>query len=269
MKPLRLFLLFLLHTLCLTAPAQEHTQSTMTSFFDSGPLRYGCGNGRGPTQRQGVLLRLNDPNLRSVNVPYNVSRGVTNYYIEIVGSGAFDGCQVESVTLNDHVKHIESYAFRYCPLKSFRCPAKLRSIGREAFAWCSDLEQITTDMNLKSVGVSAFRGCTKLRRFDCPPDLHTIEAAAFMSCSSLEYVTLSRDLTNLGELAFDAVPSLKAIVCHRTRPLPAPQAFSRSVLADVWLVVPDGCVQAYRSTEGWRDFVHVIEYSQLNAQNSH
>lgn len=241
----------------------EHTEGTVTYVFDSGPIRYGRADSKAPTQREGVVLKMLEPNLTTVNIPYNVSRGVNNFYIEIIGSGAFSNCKLESITLCQSIKHIESDAFYYCPLKKFVCPAKLRSIGRQAFAWCTELEEFTTDMNLKSIGASAFRGCSKLKRFDCPPDMHTIGDMAFMSCTSLEIVTLGRDMMNIGEMAFEAVPNLRLIVCENKRPHPAPNAFSRDVLRNTYLVVPDGCVQAYRATIGWKDFAHIIERSNL------
>ena len=59
------------------------------------------------------------------------------------------------------------------------------------------------------------------------------------------------------------VTFLRLIVCENNGPFPAPGAFSRDVLQNTYLCVPDGCIPAYRAKAGWKDFVHIIERSSL------
>ena len=235
-------------------------------FIDSGPIRYGIKSSTAPSMEEAVVLRLLNKNLTSVEIPYNVSRHLHNYTIEVIAEGAFSESSLEEVKLSDAIKFIEAEAFKNCPLKRFVCPAKLRHIGRMAFAWCTELEEVETDNNLKAVGPNAFRSCTKLRRFDCPPDMHTIGDYAFYCCSSLERVTLGKDMINIGVGAFDATWNLKLIVCQNPNPHPAKDAFCRDVLQNALLVVPDGCAAKYRATEGWSGFAHIMERSQVERE---
>lgn len=261
MKKLKTLLLVWLMAVTNAAMAQEHLN---LPYFTSGPIRYGMVSEDGLTSQGEATVQLcEDKSLKSIKIPYNVSRGMINWRIEVIASGAFDGCALESVTLNDAIKFIESSAFARCPLKSFVCPAKLRGIGMCAFEWCTELEEIQTDNNLKAIGNGCFRGCTKLKRFDAPKDMHTIGSFAFFNCTSLEYVTLGDDMINIGEYAFNDTPNLKAILITNTNPHDAQDAFSNDVLQNTWLVVPDGCVGKYKARKGWQDFAHVIERSKL------
>ena len=261
MKKLKMLLLTCFMVMTNAAMAQDHLN---LPYFTAGPIQYGMVSETALTyQGEATVQRCMEPGLKHVKIPYNVSRGLTNWTIEVIACGAFDGCSLESITLNDAIKFIESQAFTRCPLKTFTCPAKLRHIGMSAFQWCTELESIHTDNNLKGIGNACFWGCIKLKRFDCPKDMHTIGENAFRCCTSLEYVTLGDDMINIGEGAFSDTPNLKAIAITNRNPHDAPNAFCREVLQNTWLVVPDGCVGKYKAKKGWQDFVHVIERSKL------
>ncbi len=262
MKTLRTFLVSLCIAASCSSTAQEH--SSNLPYFTSGPIQYGMISEQGITSQGEVTVqRCVDKDVKHLNIPYNVSRGMINWHVGVIAPGAFENCAIESIQLSDDIKYIESNAFRWTPLKRFECPDKLRGVGMNAFAWCTELEEFVTDANLKAIGGSCFRGCSKLKRFDCPKDMHTIGENAFNSCSSLEYVTMGDDMINIGYLAFDAVPNLKAIAITNTNPHDAQGAFSQDVLQNVWLVVPDGCLVKYKSRAGWCDFVHIIERGEL------
>ncbi len=263
MKHLRhFFSLSLLTIVSLNCTADDY--STLP-YFESGPIRYGIKSENILTrQGEAVVVSLIDKSVKSLSIPYNVSRSKTNYYIEVIGPNAFEGSALESIELSDGLKFIESCAFRSCPIKRFDCPPKLRLIDEKAFCWCTELEEVTTDNNLKTVGDWAFRGCTKLKRFDCPPDMHTIGEGAFGSCSALEHITLGKDMINIGTGAFAACYNIKTIICNNTAPHAiddtwANGVFSTEVTNNALLVVPRGSINTYKSTDGWKNFAHIIE----------
>ena len=262
MKTPRVLLLMLCIAMCHAISAQEH--SSCLPYFTSGPIQYGMLSEQALTyQGEATVQRCVDKNVKSLKIPYNVSRGLVNWHVEIIAPGAFAECGIESIELSDAIKFIESTAFRRTPLRSFHCPPKLRGVGQCAFQWCTELEEFVTDANLKAIGPGCFWGCTKLKRFDCPRDMHTIGENAFFCCTSLEYVTMGDDMINIGRGAFNNVPNLKAIAITNTNPHDAEGAFSSDVLRSTWLVVPDGCIQKYKSKAGWKDFANIIERGQL------
>lgn len=188
----------------LTALAQYST----LPHFTAGPIQYGLKSADVLSMGEAVVQRLVDPNLTTVEIPYNVSRSKVNFKVEIIAEGAFAGTRLQEIRLNDDIKYILSQAFERTPLKRFRCPAKLRLIGQSAFMWCDQLEEVVTDENLKEVGHAAFWGCTKLRHFRIPRDMHTIGNNAFKGCLSLDSVVMGYDLINLGDGAFSGCVGL-------------------------------------------------------------
>jgi hypothetical protein len=263
MKHLRSILSITLLTLAsLNCAADDYSA---LPYFESGPIRYGIKSENIVTRLgEAVAVLLTDKSVKSISVPYNVSRSKTNYSIEIIGPSAFANSALESVELSDGLKYIESSAFSGCPIKRLECPPKLRLIGEKAFSWCTELEEVVTDNNLKTVGDWAFRGCTKLRRFDCPPDMHTIGDGAFGSCSALEHITLGKDIINIGAGAFAACYNIKTITCNNTAPHTIDDTWANGVFAtevtnNALLIVPRGSLDIYKSTDGWKNFVHIIE----------
>ncbi len=91
------------------------------------------------------------------------------------------------------------YMFAY--LKSIRLPARLRKIGRAAFAGCSDLTKIDFPMTLKSIAQEAFvkSGLTSVF---FPTGVVSVDEHAFFGCSDLEKAHFMGKDTAIGPGAF-------------------------------------------------------------------
>lgn len=91
------------------------------------------------------------------------------------------------------------YMFAY--LKSIRLPARLRKIGRAAFAGCSDLSKIDFPMTLESVAQEAFVKCGLASVF-FPMNVVSVGERAFFGCSDLEKAHFMGKDTIIGSGAF-------------------------------------------------------------------
>ncbi len=91
------------------------------------------------------------------------------------------------------------YMFAY--LKSIRLPSRLQTIGRAAFAGCSDLVKIDFPGTLEAIDSEAF---VKSGLTDAvfPESLKTVGDHAFMGCKDLEKVVFRGKNTFLGSGAF-------------------------------------------------------------------
>ncbi len=67
---------------------------------------------------------------------------------------------------------------------------KLRSIGRQGFANCRYITEITLPEGLTDIGDQAFYNCTSLREIVLPTSLFVIYPFAFRGCSSLRIIRL-------------------------------------------------------------------------------
>jgi len=123
------------------------------------------------------------PNLTGVTIPGSV---------KIIGSSAFNGTGLKSVTIPASVTAIEKYLFWNCEsLASVTLPGSVKIIDDYAFAGCTSLKSITIPASVTAIGESAFNGCTSLSDVTIPGGVTSIGAQAFGFCGSLTSVTFA------------------------------------------------------------------------------
>lgn len=83
---------------------------------------------------------------------------------EKIGSDAFKGTKIKTITLPDSIKSIDLGAFSCYALESINFPASLKSLGAYAFYGCKNLKEIIIPDSLTSVrfGSDVFQGCSSL-----------------------------------------------------------------------------------------------------------
>lgn len=111
---------------------------------------------------------------------------------EVIGYEAFQGTKIQTITLPDSIKGIESYAFENCiALESINFPASLEWIGGEAI----------TRSWMGNNGKATFNGCSNLKEIIIPDSLTSVDfpeyLPVFEGCSSLPLATQAR-LKQLG-----------------------------------------------------------------------
>ena len=156
-------------------------------------------------------------------------------FVKSIGNLAFSGCRsLTNITLPEGLITIGDLAFSGCSsLTSLALPSSLTCIGRNPFSGCENLmiynnsphfkvidgmllgsegthlityfgkgTKIIVPVFVKSIGYSAFSGCSSLRVLTLPDGLTTIGYWAFDGCSSLTNITLPDGLITIGDLAF-------------------------------------------------------------------
>lgn len=114
------------------------------------------------------------------------------------------GKEVEGdLVIPDGVTSIGRAAFAYCSnLTSITIPDSVTSIGARAFYFCDGLTNITIPDNVTSIGFEAFRWCTGLTSITIPDSVTSIEWDTFYGCSGLTSVTIGNSVTSIGNDAF-------------------------------------------------------------------
>ncbi len=131
------------------------------------------------------------------------------YKVTAIGSAAFKGTQLKSITIPEGVTSIWNDAFNGCQsLTSVKMPQTLKYLGVRAFYNCSKLNNISL-RNTKSCGNEAFSGCTGLKSVDFSA-ITSLGNYAFSSCTSLTSIDL-KSTTSLGEYAFKNCTGLKSV----------------------------------------------------------
>lgn len=206
---------------------------------------------------------------------------------------AFNGCDVAFTSLPDNIISIGNYAFVNCGnLTLTYLPNNLTSIGEHAFTGCDNLALTSLPDSLISIGGSAFNGLlssSSIANGKIPivlgPNffgsrLVTIGPRAFQGSDYIGdgiHIILPATLREIGEMAF----SVATLAGERknlfggtatflsTAPptiLPAddtaltagPFGSGGTYEKDVTIIVPKGCGDAYKSSEGWSEYANYI-----------
>ncbi len=177
---------------------------------------------------------------------YEIRKATVKYGITSIGDYAFMGCSgLTELTLPNSVRSIGESAFRGCSgLTELILPNSVTSIGNYAFSDCSGLEKITVDRgnkrydsrgncnsiidtetntliagcknsvipnSVRSIGDSAFEGCSGLIKLTLPSSVTSIGINAFYGCSGLTELTLPNSVTSIGDYAFSGCSGLEKI----------------------------------------------------------
>jgi len=133
----------------------------------------------------GGLAFLSCRSLREVIFPDNCR-------LKAIKDSSFMSCKIREITLPDGIEVIGDEAFALCySLEKVIFPSTLKTIGKGAFGYDKDLEQviITGDNNIMA-DETAFEGCRKLNKI--PNEIRTINY--FMTCQTTREILENKSL---------------------------------------------------------------------------
>ncbi len=172
--------------------------------------------------------------------------------IEFIGKSAFQDCEFSAIVIPNSVVAIGENAFFYTKLKEVNIPYSVSSIGEGAFNYCTDLTNISVDINncnycsvdgglynkdksilyaypaakteqsliipngVRRIANYAFI-CSHLKSIKIPNSVVEIGERAFSS-SLLESIVISSNILEIGELAFFDCRQMKQIVVDKSNP---------------------------------------------------
>lgn len=165
--------------------------------------------------------------------------------LKTIGAYAFMGSGITSVTLNDGLDKINSFAFAFTKIPGVAVPYTVSTIASNAFARCSELSSVTfketpKDADAVALTISggaksstlstshtyyseefaqyvggAFVGCAKLTEINLPGRLKTVGSYAFVG-TGLTKVTTNDGTTEIDDYAFAYCTSLSDITIAST-----------------------------------------------------
>ncbi len=108
-----------------------------------------------------------------------------------------------SYAIPNSVISINNDAFAFnTNLKEITIPDSVTSIGDGAFYYCEGLESITIPDSVTSVGQYTFGACPALETVEIGEGVTNIEFGTFIECSNLTTVTIPESVTVIGNGAF-------------------------------------------------------------------
>ncbi len=182
-----------------------------------------------------------------------------NTNLRTIKEQAFYKCHgLESVMLPSTITTVEDDAFHECPiLTSINIPEGVKSIGIYAFAGDLQLSEMALPQGIETIGKNAF-AATGLRSFALPEGVTATSQNMCYNCQKLTSLTLPTTITSIGYRSFDECNALVEIHCKATTPPTLEQYAFERVVANRKIFVPQGSVEAYKTADGWSDFVDQI-----------
>ena len=110
------------------------------------------------------------------------------------------------------------YGFRYndLSLKAETIPDNITEIKDEAYTWCTNMHTLTFDTTkCKTIGENAFQFCTALTEVTIPSCVEGVRAGAFAGCSSLSKLVLEEGIQTIEQRAFLGT-NLKEVLLPRS-----------------------------------------------------
>lgn len=121
-----------------------------------------------------------------------------------------------------------------------------------------DLENVSISNTATSIGDKAFSYCKSLTSITIPNSVTNIGKLAFEYCSGLTSINIPNSVTSIGNYAFSGCKNLNNITSEITNPFTISEdVFSTYNTAT--LTVPNGTKAAYQQTNGWKQFVNIVE----------
>ncbi len=157
-----------------------------------------------------VLTGHNNPNLRGLTIPTEISYNGTRYTVVGIGESAFSGCSylTGSLKIPESVTSIGDKAFYNC--SGFTGPLiignSVTSIGNDAFYHCRSFTgPLTIPSSVISIGNNAFDGCWNFTGpLTIPESVKSIGNGAFLNCWSLTgSLVIPESVISIGGSAFN------------------------------------------------------------------
>ena len=113
--------------------------------------------------------------------------------------------------MTDYSYHNYSPFYQNTNIESVSIEDGVTSIGESAFDSCTSLTSVTIPDSVTSIGSYAFEDCSSLTSVTIPNSVTSIGDSAFLRCASLISITIPNSVTSIGWRAFENCTSLTSI----------------------------------------------------------
>ena len=184
-----------------------------------------------------------------------------SFHCKEIGSWFSGNKSIKELIIGDEVISIGNSAFMNCSgLATVSIPNSVTSIGDDAFMNCTSLTSVVIPNSVTSIGDDAFMNCTGLTSVVIPNSVTSIGEYAFSGCNAITNVTIGSSVKAIGSCAFETFSEVLNVTSLIQKPFPISLVFHPATS----LKVPNGTVEAYKSTEDWKYFDIIFDSNGLH-----
>lgn len=151
------------------------------------------------------------------------------------------------------VTAIGEKAFYHSEITDIHIPATIKTIGKYAFQFSSELRNVTLPQGLQALPDYVFSS-TDIISLALPEGMTSIGPGAFQSCGNLATLFFPEQLNRISNNGICACSNMKEIYCLATTPPDATAFAIFNGIENLDVIVPDNSVDTYSSTEPWNKF---------------
>lgn len=134
-------------------------------------------------------------------------------------------------------------------------------IGHYAFLHCKNITEVTTPSTVTSIGNNAFHDCASLTNYDIPAGVTELCDRTFYE-THFKHIVIPANITNIMHESFGSSSAI-TVTSYIQQPFALGEnAFGYSTQTAT-LYVPVGTIDAYKATDGWKDFYRIVENSNI------
>lgn len=133
------------------------------------------------------------------------------------------------------------------------------SIANSAFYMRGDITSVKIPGSVKTIGTSVFEDCTGLTSLSLSEGIEAIGGSSFAGCSGLSEIVLPSSITAIGINGFKNCSGLTSIVSLNNNPPLCNEPFEGVDKENCVVWVAEGCKEAYKEADGWKDFINIRE----------
>lgn len=171
--------------------------------------------------------------------------------------------------INDNGTPVAIFAYLY-DMEEIVLPAKLKSIGDDAFIFCRSLKSINIPESVQKIGLRAFLGCSSLKSMKLPIGITEIKSGLLSGCTNLTSIDIPYTTEEIGHNAFVHCNSLESIYALNPRGIGIKgKPFEEYTQSQCTLYVPEGSMYNYKRWEEWNAFNHIVEFSPTGINGVH
>ena len=198
----------------------------------------------------GDLAFYNCSGLNSLVIPNSVT---------IMGHSVFEKCtSLSSAILSNQLQNIDARTFYECKrLESIIIPDGIEKISGDSFYGCDRLTKI--EFHCKEIGSKWFSKNTIIKTVVIGDEVTTLHEFAFLDCNNLMTVKIGKNIELIEYGAFEGCRGIQDVYCYKENvPLIYSAVFHRSNIGNATLHVPSTALDAYKTSEQWKEFGRII-----------